>query len=1070
MNNKTFQLILLLLMLSARQVMAAGALAFSFEDGLVSDQWVASQGSFTVNTEHSTDGSRSLCWDIPAASTAGATFNVQLPAFNSLQSAVFFSLYNPQKSAGTLIVDFIDDMGKAKYTAKLALDFVGWRDCYRYYTQDFVSKSTGTIVQVKFTLNAPEGRDVKLYFDNINFKATTSMERQASDFQKFDCALIGYKRTGALSCHIVPIDLPTTTPTQGELDGLSKVRQSYPARRPKTPNTSQIDAARTYINSLNIVRNADGSVHGTTFPSSNADLTPAFLVYMLNNLEAIAYTSTVSSSDKTLFQNYLDHIIDQGILYKFPVLKTNDYSTVRTVLSALVDILPLCSDFQKQEMLNSLEWLSLYRMLYLSDQDLYDNQLVTSDYIYLMSPYLFYYACNQNDAVAVRELKALSRFYVNETNYHDGGWDILKIDGTSFHHLSHYNAYMYAYNPWIAAIKSLSGTPFRITPEAYARLKKGMLSLFIMSNKGGQANLLANSLAGRHPMTGLKNAVTQTSFENMVDIGGDIMGTGIDTELAAAYNYFFSTTKYPVQAGSFDGFYQFNYGPIGIYRHNNWVATMHAPTTKFWGAEIYSKQNRLGRYLSHGALEIMYDGDASASGLPQTDAGWDWNTIPGTTTVHYASWADLMPGRNTSSRFDQYTKTKDFAGALAWDDCGIFASDFDQIDSWGSQLFQPTNLEFKKSVFAFDGMLLSLGSGIRATGSYSLNNQLITATNLFQSINPTIQDNLSVDGQPMPAGSAAMSKPSGSACWMLTPEGTGYYVLNGNDAVVIANGVQEGPKADGSDVQSPTTAVAAKAYINHGVNPSAAKYSFLVVPATSQADMTTLASKINGSGGSLFTIKSQSDQFHAVTWNGGNTTGYTFFTAVSGIGFGQVESAASEMLLLQKTVNDHEMSLAVDNPNLYPVAVPGTYNWQSTPTYTSVVLRGSWQLKQAADGVDVTALDNDRTQVDFILSYGEPLYIDLVKTTTGIAKISSSKDISVSARQDSREVEVQFATPTTSPAKVEVYDVSGRLLSRYRLTLGVKSQRLKVGNIARSTVVQVKVSTGNLQKCVKLMM
>ena len=129
-----------------------------------------------------------------------------------------------------------------------------------------------------------------------------------------------------------------------------------------------------------------------------------------------------------------------------------------------------------------------------------------------------------------------------------------------------------------------------------------------MASRNAGSLFTANSLSGRHPIVG-GNVIqfTKADLDELILTGGDIYGTGIDETMAAAYNYFFNDTKYNVAAVDYEGFYQFNYSPIGVYRHNDWVATIRTPTTKFWGAEIYNATNRFGRYQSHGTLEIVYN-------------------------------------------------------------------------------------------------------------------------------------------------------------------------------------------------------------------------------------------------------------------------------------------------------------------------------------------------------------------------------------------------------------------------------------------------------------------------------
>ena len=88
-----------------------------------------------------------------------------------------------------------------------------------------------------------------------------------------------------------------------------------------------------------------------------------------------------------------------------------------------------------------------------------------------------------------------------------------------------------------------------------------------------------------------------------------------------------------------------------------------------WGAEIYYSNNRYGRYQSYGSIQILDSGD------PVTEAdsrfledGWDWNRLPGTTTI-YKSWSAL------NSPYTDATLKQDetFAGSNNLNGtCGMF--------------------------------------------------------------------------------------------------------------------------------------------------------------------------------------------------------------------------------------------------------------------------------------------------------------------------------------------------------------------------------------------------------------
>ena len=87
--------------------------------------------------------------------------------------------------------------------------------------------------------------------------------------------------------------------------------------------------------------------------------------------------------------------------------------------------------------------------------------------------------------------------------------------------------------------------------------------------EGDKNRIYANSMAGRHPFYSIEVPFTQKLFEQLIEIGADATGTDLDKELAAYYNYFFKTDKYPVPAADANGFYQYNYSSAGVYRQRD---------------------------------------------------------------------------------------------------------------------------------------------------------------------------------------------------------------------------------------------------------------------------------------------------------------------------------------------------------------------------------------------------------------------------------------------------------------------------------------------------------------------
>ncbi len=942
--------------------------AFDFNNDL-SKQWNTNDGTLSITDEHFTEGTRALNWQI---SGDNAQLSVSFTeGFKLNNNAFFFSFYNKKSyKDGKMKIEFLSSGGEILRTINIDMDFTGWRDYKRTYEKDFAEIKSGDVSKVNFIVtNAP---DAYICFDNVNFIASNSSFGSFNDLFRADIEQIknGTNRM-CRSFALIPssINYEATTEEVAALEGLRNIHSVT------TPsyNFILLTSAKKYVTEMNIQRNQDGTIKGCAIntASNNTD----FWSTLTQNLEILAYGAQNNpESYRAYFDDLVDQIIEQGLFYNFEGFTYSDYTSLRTIPKRLLNSLPACNENQKTELLRAAQWFVEYGTIY----DPSYNVRMSSDYIYNILQYPFVIAANQPDNnIASGQLRSLSEYLANATEYTPGNIGFLKPDGCGFHHNSHYINYMYSFKSFNTLMGSLKGTPFRVSADGYERFRKAIISQFLMASRNTGSCYTANSLAGRHPIVG-GNLIqfTKADFDELILTGGDIYGTGIDKEAAAAYNYFFYDNKYNVEEINFEGYYQFNYSPVGVYRHDNWVATMRTPTTKFWGAEIYSKTNRLGRYQSHGTLEIVYNNsELTASGLPAKAEGWDWNVVPGATTVHYTDWTEMMPNRSLTDRFDQYAKTTNFAGALAWEDCGMYGSEFDQIDTWGGQRFTPTNLTFKKSVYAFDGILISLGSDISTSGSYS--DAMITATNLFQSVNPSSA--LLINGTEMKNGDEEKILANDNYA-ILTPEGTGYFIPSGNDDITVRFGTQSAPNETGADITNPATVTAAKAYINHGVKQSGKKYSFVVMPGTDKDKLSAMAEKMKDNGGEIYTVQNQNEDYHALRYHARNILAASVFKAQT-LSLDDVCETGSEMLIMQRKENEQRVSFAITNPNLRPqqITTDGVSHWISTPTETFITLNGEWYIVTDSDESIRVVRQNNTTLVYMTITDGEPVYFALDK-------------------------------------------------------------------------------------------
>lgn len=733
-----------------------------------------------------------------------------------------------------------------------------------------------------------------------------------------------------------------------------------------------METARQQIQLYQLKREDDTKVRGNILPDKGK-ITLQQARDLAQTVRALSFAAL--GEDEQAKENlylYLDCLFTENIIESIPEYGHSNYGDIRKVPADFLSALPICDNRRKARLIAAVQDLLTINNIY-SDAAETDKRRLDSDVIYTMLPHMFVCALHHpDDRQAIASLEAFSRFLSNCTEYvPEIKSGILQPDGTAFHHGTHYNGYMYALNSWVEYLGHLKGSSFRIDKAAYERLKKAIVSLYLMSvcSESDKNHYYANSMAGRHPFYGLNVSFSKKQFELLIEIGGDVYGSPYDPELASYYNYFYKTRKYanaPKLAA--DGFHPFNYSPAAVYRHGDWIAVMRCPTTKLWGAEIYDKTNRFGRYQSHGTLEILYEGGLSRCGYPagenRSGAGWDWNMMPGSTTVHYTDWKTMMPAGNDSARFDQYAKTTNFSGGLAGKEGGIFAAVFDQGDSWGNKRFEETNLAFRKSVFAIDGMLLSLGTGISAKGNYP--DEWITATNLFQNIVSDENSPLLVNGKEIRSGDK-LTVPSRESVWMITPASTGYFIPNGHDDIQITYGKQSSPPSSGP-ADKLGEAVAAKAFIHHGIKPLGKSYQFLTVPAATPERMKKLIARQQN--GTLFQVVRMDEQAHVARHLPSHTTFYSLFEPVSDLSAGILRSAETPLIVLEQlNKNDGRLNLYLCYPDIIQ------------PVRASVELKGKWILETDTSSPKTSLETNERgnTVLKTDLSKGETLHLSLAR-------------------------------------------------------------------------------------------
>ena len=165
----------------------------------------------------------------------------------------------------------------------------------------------------------------------------------------------------------------------------------------------------------------------------------------------------------------------------------------------------------------------------------------------------------------------------------------------------------------------------------------------------------------------------------------------------------------------------FNVVAIGRLWHVD-IPVIYGRQNIIWGANLY------GRYLAHGSLQIL----TAAPGQTVTPAtsgwqqeGFDWNRIPGVTSIHLPLeqlQAKVLNVDSYSGMEEMLYSDEAFAGGLSQQKMnGNFGMKLHEHDKYNG------SHRARKSYHFIDGMIVCLGSDIENT-----NTEFPTETTIFQ--------------------------------------------------------------------------------------------------------------------------------------------------------------------------------------------------------------------------------------------------------------------------------------------------------------------------------------------------
>ncbi len=936
----------------------------SFET-TVPSYWSTTNGTLSTSTDHYKHGNQSLKWDW----SANAVITISNLQSHGLTTSEVLGYYfhffrmwvynNAAIPGGQLQIEFYDNSNKQFYYS-FGVNYTGWRAATADYDAEMSTTSTSPSTNITtIKIKAPTTGSGTFFFDFIDF-TFDRIEDRAKDYQlPFITNSTGDLHwMEMMKYQALPKTIAATTPTTTELSDLAAVKLQYDTMiKGSAPNATALTTATNQYTTANISY-TNGIVKGQPlFGKDNPDTENLQVVENFILVFARDYKYTSSATSKDYFLNSVRYLLDQGyadgslmetlhhVGYSF---RNIPYSI--HLMQAELTAAGLWDQAQKM-----VEWYSAVDGIWspnASNSNMDDGNTRT---VIRLGACLY----KTTDTEKVQYLKGFKQYIENFLTLYSEEGEGMKVDFTGFHHNINYPGYSFpSFNSLAQAIGYIAqgqGT-FAINTTARTILKKSILLARVVS-EGGH---IPNSLSGRNPFVNpsFKNALTNLGLTNPPD-----------ADLLKASNYVYGTNySYGTETPP-TGFWQVNFTNLGTYRQSDWVADIKGFNKYFYGTEIYSSNNRFGRYQSYGAVEILYPGGHTNSGLDID--GWDWNKTPGATTKHLSD-ANLEAA---VARQDE-TTLSNFAASLRFGtkgtyyidqkiegNYGVFGMDFTQAALSSTH---DTSFKFKKSVFCFDGKLICLGSNIKSANG-------LIATNLFQNSLASTTISINVDNAAVttfPYSNTSLSNASNH--WMIDAVGTGYFIKSGN-SIVIDRKSQTSANQNGG--VTTTTGNFASAYISHGTAPTSGNYEYVIIPKTTPTNMVTFSNTMANSGTAFYQVIQKDATAHIVKYN--TMYGYSLFVAGT---YGTTTPIQSNNVpcLIMTNQTGNLLALSVVNPDLNFAANYGP----SQATSIILTVNGKWNVNTSSGGSVSATVGTSTTTLTIAAKDGLPVDIVLTPTTT----------------------------------------------------------------------------------------
>ena len=922
-----------------------------FEESVPQTFKVAGKGELKTSSLFYKEGKSSLEWDFQPGSTLDVQVSpLSLNTKKEQQFGITLWIYNEKPQQDSVRFEFLNEAGEVSYWFSYHLQAAGWRACWISFAYMNGNKKDKNIVGYRLVAPQREGR---IFLDRLTFPEKKMNLRTTPDQQLPTnnglsnrdlwhwCLVWKWEKQS----YDIPLLSKLTSRQKKDLKTIEQRLTDFLDVK-KAPQ-GQVNAAYKTFEKAAITPSAAGTGF-TGMPVVAPDEQDKKKGEMSWNdietmLAGFAYDACYNQNEisKKNYFTVFDYAIDQGFAFGSGMGTNHHYGyQIRKIYTtAWLMRNEIYKHPHRDAYLSTLRfWAALQETRQPCSPG--RDELLDSWHTLLMakliSAMMFPDANRQEQA-----LNGLSRWLSSSLRYTPGTIGGIKVDGTTFHHGGFYPGYTTGVLATIGQfIAFTNGTEFELTEEARQHIK----SAFIAMRNYCNFYEWGIGISGRHPFGGKMGSEDIEALANIA-LSGDLSGRGdaFDHGLAADYlrlirngdtpnaRFFKKEGIQPAQAPQ--GFFVYNYGSAGIFRRADWMVTLKGYTTDVWGAEIYAKDNRYGRYQSYGSVQIMGKGNpVSRAGSGFVQEGWDWNRLPGTTTIHlpFELLDSPLKGTTMARSEENFSGSSSLGGMNGMFAMKLMERDYDNFTS---------DFVARKSVFCFDNRMICLGTGI--TNS---NADYPTETTLFQT---------KFNGKE--------PKADNDDYWLHDGYDNYYHVVDGTVRSQVADQESRHEKT-----REKTAGKFSSAWIEHGKAPKDGTYEYMVLMQPSAAELDELQKA------PAYEVLQRDQMAHVVYDKKTGITGYAAFEAYQPVNDQFIVSIPAETMVMYGKESDNRIRLSVCDPNLNLAEKTYTTKEPSRPISKKIVVKGIWMLPSPQEGVQLE-YEGNNTFLNVTCQHGQPV-------------------------------------------------------------------------------------------------